>query len=71
MLCFISEIRLSEDLPDHFFLFVCGTMQNLQLLTQPREVNNGRYFFEVDIKFGKNLMECTEQRVEEEIDYIN
>jgi hypothetical protein len=32
---------------------------------------NGKYFFEVDLKIGKNLMECTEQNTEEEIEYIN
>lgn len=32
---------------------------------------NGKYFFEVDLKIGKNLMDCTEQNTEEEIEYIN
>ena len=32
---------------------------------------NRKYFFEVDIKSGNNLMECTEQNIEEEIEYIN
>jgi len=32
---------------------------------------NGKYKFEVKIRIGNNLMECTEQDVEEEIVYIN
>lgn len=33
--------------------------------------SNGKYNFEVKIKSGNNLMDCTEQEVEEEIEYIN
>lgn len=32
---------------------------------------NGKYIFDVKIRIGNNLMECTEQDVEEEIEYIN
>ena len=32
---------------------------------------SGKYVFDIDYKSGKNLMECTEQNSEEEIEHIN